>query len=100
MKKIFEMVLGVRESITWLELANAWVGSNDLLDAYATAGRPADHAVGSVDNDKRYAFVLALNRLQNQRNASRRIISNWEEALVLFELEMNLPADDERRIAQ
>jgi hypothetical protein len=95
MKKIFERVLGVRESMKGLELANAWVGSNDLLDAYATASRPADHAVGSVDNDKRYAFMLALNRLECQWNASRRTISNWDEALAFIESEMNLPADDD-----
>jgi Ulp1 protease family, C-terminal catalytic domain len=84
MKAKFEVVLGNQASVTQLELANAWLGSNDLIDVYA----------GSI-TEKKYGFVNALNRLEQWPGANRNTVSNWDEAVAFIELAMNLPADDE-----
>lgn len=84
MKAHVESMLARRTEgyITWMELANAWLGRNELVDLYA-----------GDSIEKKYSFVAALNRLQKEIEASRKTISNWDEALPFIELEMNLPQD-------
>lgn len=76
------MLTGRGGSVTWMDLANAWLGRNELMNLFA-----------GDSMDKRYSLVGALNRLQASPGAASKAISNWDEALEFIQLEMNVPQE-------